>query len=325
MIDITSKILSEIESKLSKDKNRKIIIVNNIYINSVNDLKSLNEESVNIINSENLIDVVEWKNNFLKKNNSYNYQKQLIAKLPILFDKNQYSPTEFLNLVKIKQIQINSNERLIKLVRSILNFCEDEGLLNNNQLIEIKSKIKSKPIIPDNFVPTDLEIKDSLDKLSLKHKQLYLLFLTSGLRKIEGIYLLNNFNNLRYQEYSDYVKINMSYKRKNKNSYFCYLPRGIYIKLKVFFDKITIVALEQEIKRKKLIPIKYCRKWFFTKCVELGIPETIADFYEGRVANSVGSNHYLSRQMLGDKYYSKANNFFVKFFDLKKGCIYDIV
>jgi len=319
MIDITSKILSEIESKLSKDKNRKIIIVNNIYINSVNDLKSLNEESVNIINSENLIDVVEWKNNFLKKNNSYNYQKQLIAKLPVLFEKDQYCATEFLNLIKLKQTQINSNERLIKLTRSILNFCEEEELLNNNQLIEIKSKIKNKPIVPDNFVPTDLEIKNSLNKLSLKHRLFYLLFLTSGLRKIEGVYLMNNFNNLKCQEYSDYIKISMNYKRKNKNSYFCYMPKEIYAKLKTIDDKITIMGLEQEIKRKRLIPIKYCRKWFFTKCVELGIPETIADFYEGRVANSVGSNHYLSRQMLGDKYYNKAKNFFENFFNLNRG------
>jgi intergrase/recombinase len=220
---------------------------------------------------------------------------------------------------------INSRWSHLKLIKRLFNYLKEQNV-SEDVLIPYKKLLKkSKKDKIDNFVPTDLEIKDSLDKLSLKHKQLYLLFLTSGLRKVEGIYLLNNFNNLRYQEYSDYVKINMSYKRKNKNSYFCYLPRGIYIKLKVFFDKITIVALEQEIKRKKLIPIKYCRKWFFTKCVELGIPETIADFYEGRVANSVGSNHYLSRQMLGDKYYSKANNFFVKFFDLKKGCIYDIV
>jgi len=69
--------------------------------------------------------------------------------------------------------------------------------------------------------------------------------------------------------------------------------------------KLSVGSLERELKTKHLIPIKYCRKWFYTKCIELGVPEAIADFYEGRTANSVGSNHYLSRQMLADKFYNE--------------------
>ena len=72
------------------------------------------------------------------------------------------------------------------------------------------------------------------------------------------------------------------------------------------------------IKKNKLVSIKYCRKWFFTKCIELGIPESIADFYEGRVANSVGSNHYLSRQSLADNNYYKILGHFDNFYNKLK-------
>jgi len=220
---------------------------------------------------------------------------------------------------------INSRWSHLKLIKRLFNYLKEQNVSEDVLIPYRKLLKKSKKDKIDNFVPTDEEVLDTLIKLRPKLRPLYLMYLYSGIRVLEGQYLLENIDKLKTQCVNNYQKVYLDYNRHTKNSYFCYLPRGIYIKLKVFFDKITIVALEQEIKRKKLIPIKYCRKWFFTKCVELGIPETIADFYEGRVANSVGSNHYLSRQMLGDKYYSKANNFFVKFFDLKKGCIYDIV
>ncbi|MCK9319903.1 integrase, partial [Methanoculleus sp.] len=114
-----------------------------------------------------------------------------------------------------------------------------------------------------------------------------------------------NIHKLKTQQMDGFVKVAMNYLRHNKNSYFCYLPLEIYSQLSATQKPLSINSLEQEIKRKKLIPIKYCRKWFYTKCIELGIPDTIADYYQGRTANSVGSNHYLSRQMLADKNYDK--------------------
>ena len=106
-----------------------------------------------------------------------------------------------------------------------------------------------------------------------------------------------------------FVKVTMNYLRHNKNSYFCYLPLDICNQLSTNHKLLSISSLEQEIKRKNLIPIKYCRKWFYTKCIELGIPESIADYYQGRTARGVGNNHYLSRQLLADQNYSKMVSF----------------
>jgi len=126
----------------------------------------------------------------------------------------------------------------------------------------------------------------------------------SGIRKVEGSYLLANSHKLVAQEKDGFVKVTMNYLRHNKNSFFCYLPSSIYNQI-ITNKQLSISSLENELKRHKLIAIKYCRKWFYTKCIELGVPEAIADFYEGRTSNSIGSNHYLSKQMLADRYYKE--------------------
>ena len=110
----------------------------------------------------------------------------------------------------------------------------------------------------------------------------------SGIRKVEGKYLLDNINKLKVQEFEGFVKITMNYLRHNKNSYFCYFPSDVYNLLKVNSKQLSVSTLQSELKCKKLIPIKYCRKQFYTKCIELGVPEVALnkgsrendDFYE---------------------------------------------
>ncbi len=247
---------------------------------------------------------MEWKDALLTKNYSPDYRKQLIAKLTLIFEKHTYTFPELLEVLTKKKDLINSSERTIKLVRSILNHCEDKELLTDQQLAILRKKLKNKGSDPDNYVPTDQEVQTTLSKLSANSRLVYLVYLVSGIRKVEGKYLLQNLDKLMVQEKEGFVKISMNYLRHNKNSYFCYLPLEVYKKLKTT-NQLSVSSLENELKRHKLIPVKYCRKWFYIKCIELGIPDIIADYYQGRSANSVGSNHYLSRQMLADQNYGK--------------------
>ncbi len=255
------------------------------------------------------------------------YQKQILAKIPLIFEKSTKSHTFSIEVI-ISNInsnidKINDNDRSVKLTRLVLKYLESKELIADEELTFLKRKLKSKKSSVDNYVPTDDEMKETLSKLSDKMKLMYLMYLVSGMRKVEGEYLLTNFHKLKTQQYDGFVKISMNYLRKTKNSYFCYLPLEVYSKLSLDHKQLSVSSLEKEIKRKKLIPIKYCRKWFYTKCIELGIPESIADYYQGRVSNSVGGNHYLSRQMLADKYYKEKlidylNTFISVFCD---GCV----
>ena len=236
------------------------------------------------------------------------YETGLINKLPLLFTKEQkhtYTFSELSDIIKIKLEQINEDKYLNRLVRQILNYLLESEIVSDNDVSYIKKKLKTKQYNADNYVPTDTEIQKNLSKLTTNNRLVSLVSLVSGVRKVELNYLIKNLNSLRIQKFDNFVKITMNYLRNTKNSYFCYLPLEVYSKLLANHKQLSVGSLESEIKRKKLIPIKYCRKWFYTKCIELGIPESIADYYQGRVSNSIGGNHYLSRQMLADKNYNK--------------------
>ena len=260
-----------------------------------------------------VIPLVDWKESFLREDYSHKYRKQILAQFPKIFKKHTYKSQELISVICDTCDTINRSDRAVKLVRLILNWCEEKQLLTVDQLTACRNKIKNKQSGIDNYVPTDSEIQQTLTKLSSDKKLLYLMYLVSGVRKVEGSYLLANIHKLKTQEMDNFVKITMNYLRNTKNSYFCYLPLEVYSKLLANHKQLSTGSLESEIKRKKLIPIKYCRKWFYTKCIELGIPESIADYYQGRVSNSVGGNHYLSRQMLADKNYSKIVSYLKSF------------
>jgi len=242
------------------------------------------------------------------KHLAHDYEIGLINKIPLLFGKDQKHTydSEIIHTLILSKIElINSDKYCNRLVRLLLHYLEDEELISDNQIALVKKKLKGIKEGVDNHVPTDSEIQDTLSKLSVANRLVYLMYLVSGLRKVEGDYLVKNVSSLKCQQLDGFTKVTMNYLRHNKNSYFCYLPLSVYSKLTINYKKLSISSLENEIRRRKLIPIKYCRKWFYTKCIELGVPESIADYYQGRTANSVGSNHYLSRQMLADKFYSE--------------------
>jgi len=220
-----------------------------------------------------------------------------------------------LEILESKKETIKSNKCMVILISLLFKYLIEVGTIKEEGCIHIRKQLRyNKKVIPDTYVPTEIEVINTIDNLSPNSKILYEIYLFSGLRKIELNYVLSNYNKLTIQQFDGFVKISTNYLRKNKNSYFCYLPDFLFNKFKEYQKQLSICTISCEIKRKKLIPIKYCRKWFYTKCIELGIPESIADFYEGRVASSVGGNHYLSRQMLADKYYGeKLVDFFRNF------------
>ena len=232
---------------------------------------------------------------FFSKSIYKNYQKLL----------NEYKKS--INLINCRDINI-------KIIIRLFNYLKYKGVPDDVIKSNRKLLLKKNKSIADNYVPTDEEVKQTLSKLRPDLVPFYLLLLFSGIRISEGKYLLTNISKLKIQTNNAYCKVGLNYAHHNKGSFFCYLPLCLYTQLS-FVNKLG--GLATYIARNNLIPLKYCRKWFFTKCIELGIPESIADFYEGRVATSVGSNHYLSRQMLADRFYFQLVTYFEKFMNLK--------
>lgn len=53
------------------------------------------------------------------------------------------------------------------------------------------------------------------------------------------------------------------------------------------------------------VACKYLRKFAFDKMIELEVPESIADFIEGRVPQRIGAKHYMALARQAEKYYPR--------------------
>jgi len=50
---------------------------------------------------------------------------------------------------------------------------------------------------------------------------------------------------------------------------------------------------------------KYLRKFAFDKMIELGVPESVADFIEGRTPKTIGAKHYMILLRQAKQYYPR--------------------
>ena len=57
---------------------------------------------------------------------------------------------------------------------------------------------------------------------------------------------------------------------------------------------------------------KYIRKYAFDKMIELEIPESVADFIEGRVPRTIGAMHYLGLRQKAIHFYPRYCNYLKK-------------
>ena len=53
------------------------------------------------------------------------------------------------------------------------------------------------------------------------------------------------------------------------------------------------------------ISLKYLRKWNFNMLLYKGVPESVADFIQGRSSGSIGSSHYMAKGQQAEYWYGK--------------------
>jgi intergrase/recombinase len=132
----------------------------------------------------------------------------------------------------------------------------------------------------------------------------FLVLATSGIRYIECINFLKSYEESKFTMHNGFVSYNVSELRHSKNINNIYLPMFVYRKLKrVKYDYGTM--------RLKLMakgcsfPPKYFRKWHYNFMLYHNVPESVADFMQGRANKSIASNHYLARSQQADFWYEK--------------------
>jgi len=210
-------------------------------------------------------------------------------------------------------LSAGQRHNLLYSVRNLLNFCEAVGF--NPFFIESLRRALPKDCrFEDRHRPNERQIIESLRKLwrvPEKYKVVYRLLLESGLRLTEAVRLVNEIHELyeKSENHEKYVCIPLFWERKTKNVYVAYfLPETFNILLNNR-ERLKYKRVSDFCRDNGLVMPKYVRKFVFDKMVELGVPESVADFIQGRAPRNVGARHYANLKRLADKYYPRYANY----------------
>ncbi len=218
-------------------------------------------------------------------------------------------PKDILATIKKKRLDIQYS---MKCLRNWLNFCEQEELMDEFNLHKYRKKFKiPQQHKPDVFVPSKTQVDSSFAQVRDYSYMDYIVMrvlLESGCRITELKYFIETFNPSLVTIENGVACYPLTYLRHNKNSYFMFMSENTfneYVKLTEELKGYKICKLITHIRRHKLTPMKYYRKYAFTLMIDCEIDMEIANYIQGRVSSNIGVNHYLAKKQIAIKEYKK--------------------
>ncbi|MEM4565223.1 MAG: integrase [Archaeoglobaceae archaeon] len=190
-------------------------------------------------------------------------------------------------------------------LRNFFNFLEEQDVdfIGEFPLSKWRKKCKIPQYGAKEIHITDEELRKAYSEIKREEiKLIFELMVFSGVRLKHIIRALNSFNP------QDVVVVNekvhrypaFRFSRGSKKSYWIYFPATLELKkLEIRYD---VARDETQIGR---VSANTIRKWNFNFLIMNGVPESVADFIQGRASTTVGSAHYLAKTVQADNWYSK--------------------
>ena len=194
---------------------------------------------------------------------------------------------------------------LVLALRTLFNFYEVIGV-DSDYLDSLRKALPTVRCGIDLKVPEEAKIVESLRKLPsapLKYQALYNLLLDSGLRLVEAVELVNSFEDA--DAVNGFYRSELAMFRGEKQAYYGHYSECTLHLVKQVEEKLTPITASRYYRKMGYVLPKYLRKYAFDKMIELEIPESIADFIEGRVPKTIGAKHYLALARQASKYYPR--------------------
>jgi len=205
-------------------------------------------------------------------------------------------------------LSTGQQHHLNRALRALFNYLEIVGY-GKDWLDRLRKAIPKDQTGIDLRVPEEPQIRLDMPKVESllpKYRALWSLCLDSGLRLVEAIELINNFDSTRLQPVNGFYRYRIGEFRGTKQSYFGYFTsRSLELVRSLDGGRITRSTTSGYYSRHGVTSPKYLRKFCFDKMVQLEIPESIADFIQGRVATRVGAKHYMCLMRQADRFYGR--------------------
>ncbi|MEM3628910.1 MAG: integrase [Candidatus Bathyarchaeia archaeon] len=175
-------------------------------------------------------------------------------------------------------------------------------------LDSLRKAIPKAEVGIDIKVPEEEQIISDLKRLVSEPLPLqaeYNLLLDSGLRLVEVVRLLNDFPEA--ERLQGFYRCSVGLFRGSKQAYYCYMTEYTYQLIKKLNEKVSEIRLKRRHQLHKYTRAKYLRKFAndMMTSEKLNIPESVADFIQGRVPKSIGAKHYMKLKRKADQYYPR--------------------
>ena len=197
--------------------------------------------------------------------------------------------------------------------RTVFNFLEATGY-DTDALNVYRKALPTFQCGIDLNVPEEAAMLQALNKVAsakAEYNALFNLLVDSGLRLIEAVKAMGKIESA--EPINGFYRIALGEFRGSKQAYFAYFTEATYnqlltVKAKILDDRHSTSYYC----RHKIIRPKHVRKFAFDTMIGLEIPESVADFIQGRVARSIGARHYTALKRQSDKFYGKYANYLTK-------------
>jgi len=213
-----------------------------------------------------------------------------------------------------QNLSVGQKHGLIRAVRNLLNFYEAQGFAEKAWLDLLRKNIPRDEVGFDINVPAEEQIVDSLKQLSSDaghevYFAIYNLILDSGIRVIEAVRLVEDLDHVQIEKANGFYVATLGMMRKVKLAYYAFFTEYTMELLRKLPWTIGYEAARKLKAKagKNLISYKYLRKFANDVMTDekLNIPESVADFIQGRTPKSVGARHYMRLHRKAIKFYPR--------------------
>jgi intergrase/recombinase len=207
-------------------------------------------------------------------------------------------------------LTVGQKHNLIRGVQNLFSFLRAQGF-SRDYLDVLRMNLPKDEVGFDLRIPSEEEIVKSLRVISetcLKYKALYSLVVDSGLRLVEACRLISSFGELQVERFDGFCVVPLGYFRRSKLAYFGLMTDYTFKLVDQVKEEIDWESAVTYIrKRPGVVSFKYLRKFANDTMTndELNIPESVADFIQGRTPKSVGARHYMQLKRKAIQFYPR--------------------
>jgi intergrase/recombinase len=115
--------------------------------------------------------------------------------------------------------------------------------------------------------------------------------------------MVNRFKDA--EKINGFFRCDLASFRGNKRAYYGHFSEATLDKIQNVKEKVTVKNASSYFLKSCSVSAKYLRKYSFDKMIELEVPESVADFIQGRVARRVGAKHYMALARQASRFYPR--------------------